>query len=145
MKAQNDEQRGAAIARPSEVYVRNLEPGEQQMIEELSHRTPDATIKTRCQIIVLEASPMRVPQIAQVIFYSEDTVARCIHECNQSRRESLLPSRDQRTPTQGHTGLLGAAALDHRARSQASSLCLLELDSPLACRVFGSRDGTSFG
>jgi hypothetical protein len=78
------------------------------MIEELSHRTPDATIKTRCQIIVLEASPMRVPQAAQVIFYSEATVARCMHECNQSCWESLLPSRDQRTPTQGHAGLLDA-------------------------------------
>lgn len=34
---------------------------------------------------------MSVPQITQVIFYSEDTVARCIHEFNQSRLESLLP------------------------------------------------------
>jgi len=71
--------------------VRDLEPGEQQMIEELYHRTPDATIKTRCQIILLSARPMSVPQIAQVIFYSEDTVARCIHEFNQSRWVSLLP------------------------------------------------------
>ncbi len=61
------------------------------MIEELYHRTPDATIKTRCQIILLSARPMSVPQIAQVIFYSEDTVARCIHEFNQSRWVSLLP------------------------------------------------------
>jgi transposase len=62
------------------------------MIEELYHRTPDATIKTRCQIIVLSAKPRSVPQIAQVIFSSEDTVARCIHEFHQSRLESLLPS-----------------------------------------------------
>jgi transposase len=62
------------------------------MIEELYHRTADATIKTRCQIIVLSAKPMSVPQIAQVIFYSEDTIARCIHEFNQRRLESLLPS-----------------------------------------------------
>jgi hypothetical protein len=71
MKDQKRDQRGAAIARPSEVYVRDLEPGEQQMIEELYHRTPDATIKTRCQIILLEASPMSVPQIAQVIFFPD--------------------------------------------------------------------------
>jgi len=45
------------------------------MIEELYHRTADAPIKTRCQIILLEASPMSVPQIAQVIFYSEDLFA----------------------------------------------------------------------
>ncbi len=75
------------------------------MIEELYHRTPDATIKTRCQIILLEASPMSVPQIAQVIFYSEDTVACCIHEFHQSRWERLLPSRDLRTSAQGHAGL----------------------------------------
>jgi hypothetical protein len=62
------------------------------MFEELYHRTPDATIKTRCQIILLSAKPMCVPQTAQVIFYSEDTVARCIHEFNQSRLENLLPS-----------------------------------------------------
>jgi transposase len=112
--------------------MRDLEPGERQMIEELYHRTPVATIKTRCQIIVLEASPMSAPQIAQVIFYSEDTVACCIHEFHQSRLERLLPSRDQRAPAQGHDGLLEAAALDHQARSQNAGLCLLELDSPLA-------------
>ncbi len=92
MKAQNDEQRGVAIARPSEVYVRELSLEEQQVLQELYHRTPDATIKTRCQIILLSAQPMSVPQIAQVTFYSEDTVARCIHEFNQNRLESLLPS-----------------------------------------------------
>ncbi len=71
------------------------------MIEELYHQTPDATIKTRCQIILLEASPMRVPQIAQVIFYSEDTVARCIHEFHQSRWERLLPSPKGGRPPKG--------------------------------------------
>lgn len=91
MKAQNDNQRGAAIGRPSEVYVRDLSPEEHQVLQELYHRTPDATIKTRCQIILLSAKPMSVPQIAQVIFYSEDSIARCIHEFNQSRLDSLLP------------------------------------------------------
>jgi len=71
--------------------VRELSPEEQQVVQELYHRTPDATIKTRCQIILLSAQPMSVPQIAQVTFYSEDTVARCIHEFNQSRLNSLLP------------------------------------------------------
>ncbi len=92
MKAQNDDQRGAPIARPSEVFVRELSPEEQQVLQELYHRTPDATIKTRCQIILLSAKPMSVPQIAQVTFYSEDTIARCIHAFHQSRLESLLPS-----------------------------------------------------
>lgn len=80
------------MARPSEVYVRGLSREEQQVLQELYHHTPDAAIKTRCQIILLSAQPMSVPQIAQVIFYSEDTVARCIHEFNQTRLESLLPS-----------------------------------------------------
>lgn len=91
MKAQNEDQRGAVMARPSEVYVRELSVEEQQVLQELYHRTPDTTIKTRCQIILLSAKPMSVPEIAQVTFYSEDTIARCIHEFNQSRLESLLP------------------------------------------------------
>lgn len=41
---------------------------------------------------LLSAQPMSVPQIAQVTFSSEDTVARCIHEFNQRRLESLLPN-----------------------------------------------------
>ena len=72
--------------------MRELSPEEQEVLQELYHRTPDPTIKTRCQIILLSAKPMSVPQIAQVTFYSEDTVACCIHEFNQSRLESLLPS-----------------------------------------------------
>ncbi|HEU5383257.1 MAG TPA: helix-turn-helix domain-containing protein [Ktedonobacteraceae bacterium] len=92
MKAQNDDQRGVAIARPSEVYVRALSAEERQVLQELYHRTPDATIKTRCQIILLSAKPMSVPQIAQVTFYSEGTVSRYIHEFHQSRLESLLPN-----------------------------------------------------
>ncbi|TMD57785.1 MAG: hypothetical protein E6I91_22145 [Chloroflexi bacterium] len=53
---------------------------EQQMIEELSHRTPDAMIKTRCQIIVLEASPMSVPVLATC------AVSRTMREPPQSAR-----------------------------------------------------------
>src|SRR6266852_7136931 len=79
------------MARRSEVSLRELLAEEQRLLQELYHRTPDPTIKTRCQIILLSAKPMSVPQIAQVTFYSEDTVTRCIHEFNQSRLDSLLP------------------------------------------------------
>lgn len=72
--------------------MRELSAEEQQVLQELYHRTPDTTIKTRCQIILLSAKPMSVPQIAQVTFYSEDTIARCIHEFNQNRLESVLPA-----------------------------------------------------
>lgn len=71
--------------------MRELSAEEHQVLQELYHRTPEAAIKTRCQILVLSAKPMSVPQIAQISCYSEDTVARCIHECNQRRLESLLP------------------------------------------------------
>src|SRR5438045_1363997 len=91
MKAPNDTQRGAIIARPSEVYVRELLPDEQQVVQDLYHQTPDATIKTRCQIILLSAQRLSVPQIAGVTYYSEDTVARCIHDFNQHGMTSLLP------------------------------------------------------
>jgi putative transposase len=60
------------------------------VLQELYHRTPDPLIKTRCQIVLLSAQPMSVPQIAQVTFYSEDTVARCIYEFNQHHLEALL-------------------------------------------------------
>ena len=68
------------------------------MVEELYHRTPDVMIKTRCQINLLSAGSMSVPQIAQVVFYSEDTVTRCIHEFHQSRLESLLSSSKEGRP-----------------------------------------------
>ncbi|WP_201394582.1 helix-turn-helix domain-containing protein [Ktedonobacter sp. SOSP1-52] len=55
--------------------MRDLKPEEQQALQELYHCTLDATAKTRCQILLLSARPMSVPQIAQVTFYSEDTVA----------------------------------------------------------------------
>jgi hypothetical protein len=88
---QNTDQRGAAIARPTEVYVRDLEPSEQQVLQGLYHHTPDATIKTRCQILLLSAQRLSVPPIARVTFYSEDTVARCIHDFNQNGLGSVLP------------------------------------------------------
>ena len=42
-------------------------------------------------MVLLSAQPMSVPQIAQVTFYSEDTVARWLHEFNQHRLDALLP------------------------------------------------------
>ena len=75
---------------------------------------------------------MSVWQIAQVIFYSEDTVARCIHEFHQSRLESLLRCPKGRRRAIRQAGLLEAAALDYRARSQNAGLSLLELDNPFA-------------
>jgi transposase len=61
------------------------------VLQELYHRTPDLLIKTRCQMVLLSAQPMSVPQIAQVTFYNEDIVARCIHEFNQHRLDTFLP------------------------------------------------------
>jgi len=61
------------------------------VLQQLYHRTPDPLIKTRCQMLLLSAQPMSVPHIAQVTFYSEDTVARWIHEFNQHRLDALLP------------------------------------------------------
>lgn len=71
--------------------MRDLSPQEQEVLQELYHRTPDPLIKTRCQILLLSAQPMSVPHIAQVTFYSEDTVARWLHEFNRHRLDALLP------------------------------------------------------
>lgn len=73
------------MTRPGQVYVQDLSAEEQEMLQELYHHTSDALIKSRCQILLLSARWMSVTQIAQVTFYSEETVARCIHECNHSR------------------------------------------------------------
>ncbi len=71
--------------------MRDLSQQEREVLQELYHRTPDPLIKTRCQMVLLSAQPMSVPQIAQVTFYSEDTVARWFHEFNQHRLDALLP------------------------------------------------------
>src|ERR1700730_7987251 len=91
MKDKKLEQRGPLMGRPTEVYVQDLSAEERQVLQDLYHQTPDATIKTHRQILLLSAQRMSVPQIAQVMFSSGDTVARCIHAFNQRRRESLLP------------------------------------------------------
>jgi hypothetical protein len=59
------------------------------------------TIKTRCQIILLEVPPMSVPQIAKMIFSSEDTVARFMHEFHQSRLERKRAQNDAHPAGEG--------------------------------------------
>src|SRR5947209_16385717 len=80
-----------SMSRPSEVYVRPLAPEEQEWVHRLYDHTSHVGLKSRCHIILLSAQRYSVPQIAALLFSSEDTVARCIHEFNRSGLEGILP------------------------------------------------------
>jgi putative transposase len=79
------------MSRPSEVYVRPLTEEEQQWVQRIYHQTTDAMLKTHCQIILLSAQHYSVPQIAGLVFYSEDMVADTIHTCNQAGLQGIMP------------------------------------------------------
>lgn len=57
-------------------------------------------------MILLSAQLMSVPQIAQVTFYSEDTVARWLHEFNRHRLDALLPKASGGRPAKISPGYL---------------------------------------
>ncbi len=80
------------MSRPSELYVRPLSAEEQEWVRRLYDHTTHVGLKSRCHIILLSAQRYSVPQIAAVLFTSEDTVARCIHEFNRSGLEGILPA-----------------------------------------------------
>ncbi len=80
------------MSRPSELYVRPLTAEEQEWVRRLYDHTSHVGLRSRCHIILLSARHYSVPQIAAVLFSSEDTVARCIHEFNRSGLEGILPA-----------------------------------------------------
>ena len=80
------------MGRPSELYVRLLSVEEQEWVHRLYDQTTHVGLKSRCHIILLSAQHYSVSQIAAVLFSSEDTVARCIHEFNRSGLEGILPA-----------------------------------------------------
>ncbi len=80
------------MSRPSEVYVRPLSTEEEQWVHRLYHQTTHVGLKSRCHIILLSTQHYSVPQIATLLFSSEDLVARCIHDFNRSGLEGILPS-----------------------------------------------------
>jgi transposase len=79
------------MARDATLFVRSLTVEERHTLQDLYHRTPDALLKSRCHILLLSADGHRVPQIAQLLYYSMDTVARCIHDFNQQGSGGILP------------------------------------------------------
>ena len=81
------------MSRPSEVYVRPLTEEEQQWVQRMYHQTTEAMVKTHCHIILLSVQHYSVPQIAGLLFYSEDMVADTIHAFNQTGLQGLIPSR----------------------------------------------------
>ena len=86
------------MSRPSEVYVRPLLPEEQEWIHRLYQQTTHVGFSSRYHIILLSAQHDSVPQIAALLFSSEDTVARCIHAFNRSGLEGILPQQRVERP-----------------------------------------------
>lgn len=80
-----------SMSRPSEVYVRPLSLEEQEWVHRLYQHTSHVGLKSRCHIVLLSVQHYSVPQIAALLFSSEDTVARCIHDFNRSGLEGILP------------------------------------------------------
>lgn len=79
------------MSRPSEVYVRPLTEEEQQWVQRMYHQTTEAMVKTHCHIILLSVQHYSVPQIAGLLFYSEDMVADTIHAFNQTGLQGIIP------------------------------------------------------
>lgn len=79
------------MSRPSELYVRPLSSEEEEWVHRIYDHTTHVGLRSRCHIILLSAQRYSVPQIAAVLFTSEDTVARCINEFNRSGLEGILP------------------------------------------------------
>ena len=94
------------MSRPSEVYVRPLAPEEQEWVHRLYDHTSHVGLKSRCHIILLSAQRYSVPQIAALLFTSEDTVARCIHEFNRSGLDQILPQERMGRPAKITEALL---------------------------------------
>src|SRR2546430_10005274 len=79
------------MSRPSEVYVRPLTEEDQQWVQRIYHHTTDAMLKTHCHIILLSLQHYSGPQIAALLFYSEDMVADIIHAFNRTGLQGILP------------------------------------------------------
>jgi hypothetical protein len=79
------------MSRPSEVYVRPLSPQEQEWVHRLYQQTSHVGVISRCHSILLSAQHSSLPQLAALLFNSEDTVARCIHEFHHSGWEGIWP------------------------------------------------------
>ncbi len=94
------------MSRPSEVYVRPLTEEEQQWVERIYHQTTDAMLKTRCQIILLSLQRYSVPQLAALVFYSEDMVADTIHAFNRAGLQGIIPEPKGGRPPKLTTELL---------------------------------------
>jgi len=86
------------LSRPNELYVRPMSAEEQEWVHRLSDQTTHVGVICRCHSILLSAQRYSVPQIATVLFTSEESVARCIHEFHRSGLEGILPAESVGRP-----------------------------------------------
>jgi hypothetical protein len=73
-----------------EVYLRELSRKEVRVIERIYHQTTDATIRTRCHILLLSAQHYSIHRIVQLLFFSVETVVCCIEDFNRAGLDAIL-------------------------------------------------------
>jgi transposase len=59
---------------PAARYVRRLTDEEDQALRNLYRDTPDADVRSRCQMVLLSSQGHSVAEIAQLTFFDQDTV-----------------------------------------------------------------------
>jgi len=59
---------------PAARYVRKLTDEEDQALRDLYRDTPDADVRSRCQMVLLSSQGHSVAEIAQLTFFDQDTV-----------------------------------------------------------------------
>lgn len=59
---------------PAARYVRKLIDGEDQALRNLYRSTPNADVRSRCQMILLSSQGHSVAEIAQLTLFDQDTV-----------------------------------------------------------------------
>ncbi len=122
------------MSRPSEVYVRALTEDEHRWLQRIYHHTTDAMLKIHCHILLLSAQHYSVPQIANLLFYSEDVVVDTIHDFN---RAGLLcihmtPSIPHHLPLNNYP-----SRRSHKAQQDRNLIYI----SPIACHEMPSQAG----
>lgn len=75
------------------LYARDLRIDEGNKIQRILRHGKDATYVRRCQVILASTQGMKVPEIAETYYLSEDHVRRLIRQFNNEGFRSLKPKK----------------------------------------------------
>ncbi len=79
------------MARPAEVFVRSLDPGEARKLKRVATAARHRCSRIRAMILLASATEMAAPQIAQLYLTDAEHVRKVIHEFNDRGFGSLDP------------------------------------------------------